>query len=57
MATLMRCTQPHWQGNTFIRAGTIRAKGHPEVIDAFFEVLEVEEPEPRPQRGKTKGAS
>src|SRR5262249_28375254 len=44
IAPLMRCTQPHCQGNPFAPAGTVRAAGHPEVIPEFFEILEVEEP-------------
>lgn len=43
MATLMRCTTPHWQGNTFIDVGTLRPAGHPEVIPAFFEAYAAEE--------------
>jgi hypothetical protein len=42
----MRCTTPHWQGNTFIDAGTLRPAGHPEVIPAFFEAYDVEEAAP-----------
>jgi hypothetical protein len=44
MATLMRCTTPHWQGNTFVDAGTIFPAGHGQVVAAFFEVYEIEEP-------------
>jgi predicted ATP-grasp superfamily ATP-dependent carboligase len=47
MATLMRCTTPHWQGNTFVDAGTIFPAGHGQVVPAFFEVYEIEEtPDP-----------
>lgn len=44
MATLMRCTQPHWQGNTFVDVGTILPAGHSQAIPEFFEVYEVEDP-------------
>lgn len=54
MATLMRCTTPHWQGNTFIDAGTIRPQGHPEAIPAYFEVYIVEEPAPKPTKAKPR---
>ena len=43
MAKLMRCTTPHWQGNTFIDAGVVRPEGHPEVIPVFFESFTVDE--------------
>jgi hypothetical protein len=47
MATLMRCTTAHWQGNTFVDAGTILPAGHGQAIPAFFEVYEIEEaPDP-----------
>lgn len=44
MATLMKSTQPHWQGNKFIPVGTVLPTGHPEAIPEFFEVFEVDEP-------------
>jgi len=44
MATLMRCTTAHWQGNTFIGLGTIRPEGHREVIPIYFEPYATEEP-------------
>lgn len=53
MATLMRCTTPHWQGNTFIDAGTVRPEGHPQAIPAFFEAFAVEEDTPKPAAKKT----
>jgi hypothetical protein len=43
MATLMRCTVPHWQGNTFVDAGTVLPAGHAQVVSEFFEVYEIEE--------------
>lgn len=52
----MRCTTPHWQGNTFIDAGTVRPEGHPEVIPVFFEAFAVDEPavEAEPRRGTSR---
>jgi hypothetical protein len=47
---LMRCTTPHWQGNKFIDAGTVRPQGHPEAIPAFFEPFVVEESTPKPAK-------
>lgn len=50
---LLRCVVPHWQGDTFIPLGAIRRKGHPEVIDQFFEPYELDTgdaPEPKPAR-------
>lgn len=47
---LMRCTTPHWQGNKFIDAGTVRPQGHPEAIEAYFEPFVVDEPEPAPKK-------
>jgi hypothetical protein len=34
---LMRCTMPHWQGNTLVPLGAIYPDGDPRVIPAFFE--------------------
>lgn len=50
MATLMRCTQPHWQGNKFVDAGTVLPEGHPEALPEFFEAFDVEVPEPKPAK-------
>jgi hypothetical protein len=44
MATLMRCTMPHWQGDKFIDVGTVLPEGHDEVIAEFFTPFEVDEP-------------
>lgn len=44
MAVFKRCTVPHWQGNTFVDVGAVRPAGHPQVIDAFFEDLDIDEP-------------
>jgi hypothetical protein len=46
MAILMRCTQPHWQGNTFVGVGALRPAGHSQVIPEFFEPYEIEEEAP-----------
>jgi hypothetical protein len=57
MAKLMRCTEAHWQGNTFIPAGTVRPEGHRQVIPIYFEAFEVDEPsapEPEPKRSAGK---
>lgn len=44
MATLMRCTVPHWLGNKFVDSGTVLPAGHAEAIPAFYAVYEIEEP-------------
>ena len=44
MATLMRNTQPHWAGNTFVPLGMILAEGDPQANPKFFEPYEVELP-------------
>jgi hypothetical protein len=56
MATLMRCTTPHWQGNKFVDVGTVLPEGHDEVIDEFFAPLEVDEPKPKSSKA-SKSAS
>ncbi len=47
MATLMKNTQPHWQGNTFIPVGHVLPQGHPQAIPEFFESFEIEVPATR----------
>lgn len=56
MTVLMRCTVPHWQGDTFIKIGTLRTVGHREVIDIYFEEYDLgdEEPAPPPKRTRSK---
>lgn len=59
MATLMKCTQPHWQGNTFVPVGTVYPEGHSGAIAEFFEAFEVQvdEPaEPKRRRGRPPGS-
>jgi hypothetical protein len=49
MTILMRCTEPHWQGNKFVARGTVLPAGHPDVIPEYFEVYDVGgEAEPKP---------
>jgi len=43
MATLMRCTMPHWQGNTFVDVGTVLPAGHSKAIPEFFDPYDVED--------------
>lgn len=48
--TLMRCTVPHWQGDSFIDSGTVVPKGDGRVIPEFFEAVEypdVDAPTPK----------
>ena len=46
MTTLMKATQPHWLGNKFVPIGSVLPEGHSEVIPAFYEAFEVEDPAP-----------
>jgi hypothetical protein len=43
---LLRCTTPYWftKGGveTLMAAGTVLPKGHPDVIDIYFEPLEID---------------
>lgn len=59
MATLMKCTQPHWQGNTFVPVGTVYPEGHSGAIAEFFEAFEVEVDVPvesKRRRGRPPGS-
>ena len=57
MTTFMRATQPYWLGDKFIAAGVLRPKGHPDVVDAFCEEIEIEDLPPKPEPKQTKGKS
>jgi len=46
MAKLMRCHTPHWQGNDFVKVGTVLPEGDPKAIPIYFEAFTVDEPEP-----------
>lgn len=49
MTTLMKCIQPHHQGDKYIPVGYVLPAGHPEVIDLYFEAYEIEVPLSRDQ--------
>ena len=56
MTKFMKATQSVWLGDKFIPAGTLRPKGHPDVVEQFFEEIELEDT-PTKAEPKSKGKS
>jgi hypothetical protein len=44
---LLRCTQPYWFSkngvDTLMAANTILPRGHPDIVDIYFEPYEIEQ--------------